>query len=212
MAQAALERTKASNVLDVGCGDGNSADLFAEWAPEIRWVGVDIAHSPEVNARTRSDLEFHTFDGTELPFSDNSFDLVYSSQVLEHVRHPGALLKDIFRVLRPGGMLAGSTSHLEPFHSFSFWNFTPYGFKILVKEAGFELTEIRPSIDGMALIFRRLVNAPKFMNRWWWRESPLNFLISLRGRIRGEHRTINAAKLLYCGQFSFLCTKLSSLP
>jgi ubiquinone/menaquinone biosynthesis C-methylase UbiE len=41
-------------VLDLGCGTGVSIDLFREAAPGARWIGVDIEHSPEVDARMRS--------------------------------------------------------------------------------------------------------------------------------------------------------------
>lgn len=195
-------------VLDVGCGAGNSVDLFRKWKADIRWVGVDIASSPEVEQRRRRDAEFHTFDGVALPFPDASFDLLYSKQVLEHVRQPAASLKDMARVLKPGALLVGSTSHLEPFHSYSYWNYTPYGFKVLIEEAGLELLEIRPSIDALTLIVRRLLGEPKFFSRWWSRDSPLNRLLSWRGAARKQdHRRINANKLLYCGQFAFVCRK-----
>src|SRR5262245_42667424 len=85
---------QAARVLDLGCGEGNSADQFKAWNAAIRWVGVDIENSPEVNARERADLEFHTFDGVNLPFPDNSFPLIFSHQVLEHVRQPVALLRE----------------------------------------------------------------------------------------------------------------------
>jgi hypothetical protein len=66
----------------------------------------------------------------------------------EHVRHPEELLSDIARVLRPGGQSIGSTSQLEPYHSLSLWNYTPYGFRVLVEGAGLKLDKIRPSIDA----------------------------------------------------------------
>ncbi len=207
MAQAALAKKTCTNVLDVGCGKGNSADLFSKWCPGIKWVGVAIEDSPEVRSRRRRDLEFHSFDGQSLPFADFSFDLVYSSQVLEHVRHPTLLMGDMVRVLKLGGLLVGSTSHLEPYHSYSFWNYTPYGFKTMAEEAGLVVSEIRPSIDAFTLILRRLLGVPQFMNRWWSSESPLNVLINLRKRIRGSDEMANATKLLFCAQFSFLCRK-----
>ena len=208
LAEARLRTRRAERVLDVGCGAGNSVDQFRHWQPDIAWVGVDIASSPEVDGRRRKDAEFHTFDGCQLPFPDASFDLAYSKQVLEHVRHPSLLLKDIARVLAPGGELIGSTSHLEPYHSYSFWNYTPHGFKVLVEEAGLELVEIRPCIDALTLIVRRILGEPKSFGRWWSTDSPLNRLLGWRGRRRGQdHGRINATKLLYCGQFSFVCRR-----
>ena len=133
--------------------------------------------------RTRTDAEFHTFDGLNLPFEDASFDVVYCAQVLEHARHPESLLIDVARVLRPGGALAGSTSQLEPFHSRSTFNFTPHGLSLLLESAGLAGVELRPSVDALTLIVRRGLGGPELFNRWWRRESPLNRAIDVYGAL-----------------------------
>src|SRR5208283_6006370 len=102
--------------------------------PEVDWIGLDVPGSPE--ARPRDDARIETFDGITIPFEEASFDLVFCKQVLEHVRNPRPLLADVRRVLAPGGYFAGSTSQLEPFHSLSVWNYTPFGFSLLSTEAG----------------------------------------------------------------------------
>jgi SAM-dependent methyltransferase len=198
----------AGHVLDLGCGAGDSVDLFRSFNPNVHWVGADIAESPEVAERTRSDAEFVTFDGVTLPFDDAGFDLVYCKQVLEHVRRPEPLLGEVARVLRPGGSFVGSTSHLEAFHSLSIWNHTPYGFCVLAEEAGLEVVELRPGIDGMTLVAWRALGMPRLFARWWARESPGNRLIELAGRAaRLDARTRNQVKLTLCGQFAFLARR-----
>ncbi len=137
-------RLRARRVLDLGCGAGDSVDLFRSVDPDVSWVGADIGDSPEVAERTRADAEFVTFDGRRLPFEDASFELVYCKQVLEHVEHPRELVAEVARVLEPGGHLAGSTSQLEAFHSRSVFNWTPYGFMRVAEEAGLEVVELRP--------------------------------------------------------------------
>jgi ubiquinone/menaquinone biosynthesis C-methylase UbiE len=192
-------------VLDLGCGAGDSVDLFRSLEPSVRWTGADLASSPEVDRRTRTDADFVTFDGERLPFGDASFDLVYCKQVLEHVRRPQPLLAEVARVLRPDGWLAGSTSHLEAFHSRSVWNYTPYGLMLLFEEAGLELIEVRPVIDAFTLVAWRALGTPRFFHRWWARESPPFRAISLLGRLTGwDDRTVNTAKLTLSGQFTFL--------
>lgn len=96
MARYLLARDQAiEDVLDLGCGAGDSLDFFRAEKRGIRWVGLDIETSPGVASRTRTDGEFHTFDGVHMPFADNCFDLVYCNQVFEHVRYPLPLLKEI---------------------------------------------------------------------------------------------------------------------
>jgi SAM-dependent methyltransferase len=199
-------------VLDLGCGTGSSVDRFRARDPDVRWVGIDVPGSREAGERTRTDAEFATFDGVSLPFESGSFDLVYCKQVLEHVRHPGPLLHDVQRVLVPGGAFAGSTSQLEPFHSLSMWNYTPVGFGALLEEAGLQLVELRPGIDGLTLIGRRLAGRgprrDRAWGRWWGDRSPLNRALDGYGRLRRlDPRALNATKLLFCGQFAFLARR-----
>lgn len=204
----AARMTGIDKILDLGCGTGTSADFFKKMAPDAKWIGLDIEESPEVAARTKSGAEFHSFDGINIPFNDNSFDLIFSNQVLEHVRHPVELLKEARRVLKPGGFMVGSTSHLEPYHSLSVRNYTPYGFRLLLEEAGLHLEEIRPGIDSLTLIVRLGLGRPKFFARWWRKESPLNKLISLFGKLSGKSPAeINVLKLIFCGQFAFIACK-----
>jgi SAM-dependent methyltransferase len=195
-------------VLDLGCGSGTSLDFFRARDPGVEWVGLDLPDSPEVRMRTRTDARFETFDGVSIPFADESFDLVYCKQVLEHVRQPAPLLAEVRRVLAPGGFFAGSTSQLEPFHSLSLWNYTPLGFTWLAGDAGLTVLEVRPSIDALTLIAFRMFGRRRIFDRWWGRQSPLNSVIDAYGRLRGlAPEAINATKLVFCGQFAFLARR-----
>lgn len=206
-------------VLDLGCGDGGSIDRFRAVAPEVQWTGLDLPDSPEVRTRTRDDAEFETFDGVTIPFPDASFDLVYCRQVLEHVRHPEPLLAEVARVLAPEGYFAGSTSQLEPFHSLSVWNFTPLGIVTLLRSAGLEPVELRPGIDGIALISMRLLGsspprwARRQFDRWWATRSPLNALIDVYARFADlDPQATNATKLVLSGAFTFLARRPHARP
>ena len=109
-------------VVDLGCGRGDSVDAFRAAEPSVRWIGVEVGDS---EYETRTDVELRVFDGVALPFEDASVDVVFSKQVLEHVERPHELVPDVARVLKPGGVFAGSTSHLEPYHGRSTMNLTP---------------------------------------------------------------------------------------
>lgn len=195
-------------IVDVGCGAGNSVDFFREVFPGCTWVGVDIKESPEVRERRRTDATFMDFDGINIPLPTESVDLVFSRQVLEHVRHPEKLLKDVARILKRDGFMVGSTSQLEPYHSYQYWNFTPFGFKVIVNDAGIPLKEIRPSIDGATLVKRTYEGRPKSYSQYFSTESPLNQEIELWANEtkRSIKQTI-MRKLSICGQFCFTCIK-----
>jgi SAM-dependent methyltransferase len=207
------EEGHAWRVLDLGCGSGSSVDFFRSRDPHVQWVGLDIPESREALSRVRTDAPFETFDGVSIPFDEGAFDLVYCKQVLEHVRRPGPLLADVQRVLRREGYLAGSTSQLEPFHSQSVWNFTPLGVSLLMEEAGLKLVEMRPGIDALTLIARRLVRRgwpfDHWWAKWWGGRSPLNRMIDIYGRLSDlDARAVNATKLLFSGQFTFLAQRI----
>ena len=196
-------------VLDLGCGRGDSVDRFRAHAPDVDWLGIDIADSAEALARQRTDARFVTYDGTTIPLEDGSVDLVYSSQVLEHVRDPEGHLREIARVLRPGGRLIGSTSQLEPYHSRSFWNFTPFGFTVLADAAGLRVRELRPGMDGVTLTLRSHLGRPAGFDRWWTSESPLNAEIDAWALESGASPSaVNLRKLRVCGQFTFLAERV----
>jgi SAM-dependent methyltransferase len=88
--------------LDIGCGDGDyTRELVAHGCTDV--VGVDVRHS---DAWQRIAAGFAVASGQRLPFAEGSFDGVLLNEVLEHVSDEHAVLSDIRRVLRPGGLLA----------------------------------------------------------------------------------------------------------
>jgi len=199
---------KPDVIVDLGCGTGVTYDFFREHAPGARWIGVDIEESPEVNQRVRRDVEFRTYDGVNLPFADASLDFIFSNQVFEHVRYPEKLLADISRVLRRGGTFVGQTSQLEPYHSYSLWNFTVYGFKRICEDAGLKVKQFRPGIDGHTLVERAFKGRSKEYSQWFNTESPKNKEIESLAMAEGRRiNIINFRKLMNCGQFCFICIK-----
>lgn len=190
-------------VLDLGCGDGRSIDRFRQCVPKFDWRGLDIENSPEVKLRTRQDCEFHTYDGVHIPFADGSFDLVFSNQVFEHVRFPERLLGEVCRVLTAGGFFAGSVSYLEPYHSYSLFNFTPYGWYTLVRASGLDPRKLAGGIDALSLIHRSI--SRKNARDSWWTLSPLNkaFAASRSLGVREKNYRI----LMNAGHIAFLCQK-----
>ncbi len=195
-----LNSKSYNNVLDVGCGAGDSSTFFSKY--NMNWYGIDIQESPEGCYRSNKLCNFLAFDGSDIPFNDNSIELVFCRQVFEHVRYPAHLLAEMHRVMAPGGDLVLSASFLEPYHSNSFWGYTPHGFMNLLLDAGFETMLFRPGIDGVTLIIRNMFGASKLFDRWFVNESPINKIISSYGFLRKkDHLWINKKKLSYCGHF-----------
>lgn len=192
-------------MVDLGCGKGGSAVFARQHRPDIRWIGVDIMQSDF--AKQVIGEQVVLYDGINLPFADDSIPLIYSNQVFEHVRHPEPLLREIRRILQPGGAFIGSTSQLEPYHSWSLWNYTIYGFKVLVQDAGLALEEIRPGIDGISLMQRQWFGRRPEHSAWFGL-SPLNIQIDQEDKARRRRvKDSNLRKLQYCGQFAFRVRK-----
>lgn len=94
--------------LDVGCGTGAGAIAVA-WRHLLDVTGVDVDPEQVSVARAAgaglANIRFFTADATRLPFADGAFDIVATRHVTHHIRDWGAALKEMLRVLRPGGHL-----------------------------------------------------------------------------------------------------------
>jgi ubiquinone/menaquinone biosynthesis C-methylase UbiE len=108
------------DLLDVGCGPGTITVDLARLVTPGRTTGID--RSAEVLGRAATDadalgveVEWLTGDVYALPFPEASFDIVHAHQVLQHVGEPVRALREMGRVLRPGGVLAARDSNYEGF-------------------------------------------------------------------------------------------------
>lgn len=101
-----VPREGIRKVLDLGCGQGNTSRLLAAQFPEAEVTGIEydanlvaFARAQVGNARVR----FEQGDATRLPFPDGSFDLVFARYLLLHIPEPDMVIREMFRVIRPGG-------------------------------------------------------------------------------------------------------------
>ena len=93
-------------VLEIGCGLGTDGAQFAEAGAD--YTGVDLTEASVELARKRFELfdlpgTFEVADAENLAFEDQSFDLVYSHGVLHHTPETQKAIREVHRVLRPGG-------------------------------------------------------------------------------------------------------------
>ena len=144
-----LVSTGARQVLDAGCGEGIVYRAMRERGWTGEWTGFDYSEEAIVFARQASpEAEWRQASAYEIPFAANSFELIFSSQVLEHLPDPQTPLKEYARVARRYLLLSVPLEPVfrtltrisvmtklgqDPGHV-NFW--TPAAFRRFVKQAG----------------------------------------------------------------------------
>lgn len=96
----------AKTLLDVGCGTGAFGSHRPD--PELKIWGVDRDEGALEQAARFEEVTCVDLERDPLPFSDASFDGVLAKDVLEHLHDPARLVREIVRVLRPGGVVVAS--------------------------------------------------------------------------------------------------------
>ncbi len=121
-------------LLDVGCGHRPYEKTLFAGATE--YIGADY-----LTDRSQPDVICSALD---LPFPENSFDTVVSTEVLEHVPEPRRALAEMRRVLKPGGFLILSTPMYWPRHEVphDFFRYPYDGLLHLIKDSGLELRRV----------------------------------------------------------------------
>jgi len=168
IASCQLDPNAGMILLEPGVGRGEHLRIFKDKGFNVK--GLDIsARSAEMSPDL--DIDVMDSDGNEWPYSDNTFDIVYSKSFIEHLDHPEIYINEAFRVLKPGGMVINLTpdwdanyikfyddyTHKSPFTVISLANITRY--------AGFE------SVN--AYTFRQLPIT--------WKSSVIDFLCAIIG-------------------------------
>ncbi len=102
-------------VLDCGCGPGSISLSIANRIGNGRVVGIDFGESQiqrateAANERGIANALFQQADCYSLPFEDASFDCVFSNALMEHLTDPIRALREMLRVLKPGGVIGVSS-------------------------------------------------------------------------------------------------------
>lgn len=104
-----LDIKDGDSILEVGCGSGIHAKALLD-SKKIKYSGIDISKGmiDETRERLRGhqDIFLKVSDGEHLPYKDNTFDGVFFCSSLHHMPQPDKVIREIKRVLRPGGRLA----------------------------------------------------------------------------------------------------------
>lgn len=155
-------------VLEIGGGNGLQAAKIAEWGCDV--TSIDLLE------RTNKAIHFDVgdYDGKNIPFENENFDIVFSSNVLEHVLDIDRILKECKRVIKPDGLAI----HIMPTPSWRFWTIVshyPYLIgsalrRMVSKDRGSsgvypEGTPIIPPPHGA---YRTAFHELYYYSRWRW--------------------------------------------
>jgi len=149
---AVLELQPADDLLDVGCG---SAGLLVDHAAHVRYVaGLDASELQVTMARKRladrigsGTAEIVLADAAALPWDDGRFSVVTAVNVLKFVPDPGQALREMHRVLRPGGRVAVTLGEAEQVpasetaavaNAWGEWQWSDAAARLAMEDAGFE--------------------------------------------------------------------------
>jgi len=115
---------KGKKLLDIGCGPGIHLKTYLERG--AKGFGIDISSKMiELAKKHCPDAEFKVGSAYKLEFEDNSFDIITSSLVLDHLQDFEKAAKEIQRVLKPGGLFIYSAPHPIVFMFFDAEGFVP---------------------------------------------------------------------------------------
>ncbi len=139
-------------LLDVGCGRMPYKNMFL--LSVNKYIGLD---HPEVAKLYKGEEKPDILaDATKIPLSDSSSDTITCFQVLEHLPEPQEALKEIARVLKPGGKLILSTVQAYPLHDepHDYYRYTKYALKNLLKNVHLKVIKVETEGNIFTLIFQ----------------------------------------------------------
>lgn len=159
--RALLETEFFGRVLDVGGKKINRQGLFRPPLDKVEsweYLNIDASTNPD-----------YLCSSGEIPVEDNTFDMILLTEVLEHLKNPELVLKELFRVLKVNGTLIASMPFLSPVHMYphDFQRWTKEKIKMELEKAGFKTENISP-MGGIVAVAMDLVykyRTSNFMHR-----------------------------------------------
>ncbi len=140
-------------VMDFGCGSKPYQSLFTN---ATEYIGVDYAG--EGHSHTNESIDI-LYDGKTIPFPDEYFDAIFSSEVIEHVFNVEEILKELARVIKREGKLLITCPFVWPEHEVpaDFARYTQFALKSMLERNGFTLLIVDETGDFLTAIHQMRV-------------------------------------------------------
>lgn len=153
-----LPDLKSRDILCLGCGTGEECNLF-KLRGARRVLGIDISKGLiDVARESYTGVEFEVMDMEDLKLPDDSFDFIYSSLAIHYLKDWTAVLDNVYRVLRPGGVFLFSTHHPVKWGAEVVKGKTRNSFML-----GYEFNKV----TGEAEVYGDYLNARKIKETWF---------------------------------------------
>jgi SAM-dependent methyltransferase len=150
---AIKEKSKemSGNLLDIGCGNKPYEHLFNN---TTSYKGLEITST--VHKSTKADF---FYDGNIFPFNNEVFESILMNQVFEHVFNPEQFLKEVFRILKPGGKILISVPFIWDEHEqpYDYARYSSFGLTSIFQKTGFVVESLIKTSPNFGTIFQ-LIN------------------------------------------------------
>jgi ubiquinone/menaquinone biosynthesis C-methylase UbiE len=179
------DRQDFLSILDAGCGFGKALPMLDEHFRPDRMVGLDVDPEMPIRAereagRCRSQVEFLVGALEEIDQPDGCFDLVFCHQTLHHISDQERAVREIYRVLKPGGVLLLAESCRRFIHS------------LLIRALFRHPMDVQKSADEYVELLRdagfTVYPSRIFQPYLWWSRPDLGMLEWLGLRVPADHQ------------------------
>ena len=136
-------------MLDFGCGSKPYKELFNVQ----EYIGLDIEESGHEHTNEQIDV---FYDGVTIPFEDNHFDSVFSSEVFEHIFNLNDIIDELLRVMKPEAKLLLTLPFVWDEHEipYDFARYTSFGISYILEGKGFKVIKLEKSTSYVETVFQ----------------------------------------------------------
>jgi SAM-dependent methyltransferase len=153
------------SLLDIGCGKMPYKEYILNHSKVETYTGLDIENARVYDSSIQPDF---TWDGKRMSFENESFDCAFGTEVLEHCPKPEIVLKEVYRILKPGGIFFFTVPFLWNLHEVpqDEYRYTPFALERHLKNSGFKEIELKATGGWHASMAQML--------GLWVRRSPMS--------------------------------------